>query len=343
MKLPRDVQTVLLLFSAVVSAGVVGYVILGWSLLDALYMVTITLTTVGYREVHPVTPAGKIFTICLIVGGVGTAGYALRVVGQSLAEGRVRRVFGRMRVEKQIEALRDHYIICGFGHIGKVIAQELFRESLPFVVVERESVAAEGCRELGFLCAQGDATEDEVLKRVGVERAKGLVAVLHTGADNLYVSLTARHLNPGLFIVAKAEDKAEERKLMITGVSKVVSPYHLGGMHMARALTRPTVLDFVELLALKQSVELLMEEVVVPADSGVIGSTIHDLDIRNRFGVIVVAVKRASGDMILNPGVEYEIRAKDVLVALGETDKLEKFADYLAGAEAREEPAASGG
>jgi len=255
----------------------------------------------------------------------------------------MQRIMGRMRVERQIEALRDHYIICGFGHIGRVVCQELCRESLPFVVVDRDPVAVEWCREHELLYVQGDATGDELLKRVGVERAKGLVAALHTGADNLYVSLTARHLNAGLYIVAKAEDEAEERKLLIAGVSKVVSPYHMGGMQMARALTRPTVLDFVELVALKQSVELLLEEVTVGPDCPVIGSTIGDLDIRSRFGVIVVAVKRASGEMIFNPGVDVEIEQEDVLVALGETDNLRSYAEHVAGSRESQEPAASGG
>jgi len=343
MRLPRDVQIVMGMFAGVVLVGVIGYVILGWSLLDAMYMVTITLTTVGYREVHPVSPAGKVFTICLIVGGVGTVGYALRLVGQSLAEGRMQRIFGRMRVERQIEVLKDHYIVCGFGHIGRVICQELCRESLPFVVVDKDPVAVEECKQQEFLSLQGDATDDQVLKRVGVERAKALVAVLHTGADNLYVSLTARHLNPGLYIVAKAEDEAEERKLLIAGVSKVVSPYHIGGMQMARALTRPTVLDFIELVALKQSVELLLEELTVPADSAVIGSTIRDLDIRNRFGVIVVAVKRASGDMVFDSAVDLKIDPGDVLVALGEPENLRAFSERLGGSGDREDLAASAG
>lgn len=300
-------------------------VIEGWGFLDSIYMTIITLTTVGYREVHPLSGRGMIFTLVLIVGGVGAVFYLLGIGAKIILEGELQSVFGRKRLEKKIRQLRDHYIICGYGRMGKIICRELSEKGIGFVVVEKKlDIALEMEETLIF---EGDATEDETLKKAGIDRAKGLISVLPTDAENLFVVLSARGLNPKLFIVARAGEEGSEQKLFRAGADRVVSPYHIGGLRIAHTILKPAVMDFIEFATKSGNIDLQMEEVTVQENSGLSGRTLDDCGIGRELGIIIVAIKQSSGNLSFNPTFRTTINSGDTLIALGEISRLKVLED----------------
>lgn len=306
--------------------GIAGYMTLsGMSFMDALYMTAITLSTVGYREVVPLTPAAQLFTIGLIFTGLGVVLYGASLVAGDVIEGRLQRVFGRRRVERQIEHLAEHYIVCGFGRMGRVVCKELAAKPVPFVVIDRDPEALGRTEEEGFLAVDGDATEDRVLVHAGIARARGLVSALSRDEDNVYVVLSARQLNPDLLIVARAEDERSETKLKHAGATRVVSPYVLGGSRMAGALLRPAVLDVIDLATHYRSIELKIEEFAVAGGTFAVGGTLRQSGVREDLGLIVIAIKKAGGEMLYNPGAEVRIEAGDSLVVMGQTASLQEL------------------
>ncbi len=310
----------------IISGGTLGYVFLeGWDLFDSFYMTIITLTTVGFGEVHPLSRVGKLFTIALIVGGVGTVFYALSTAAKFMLEGEFEEIFGRKKLEKRIKELRDHFIVCGYGRMGRIICRELGEKKIPFAVVEKmpERLLA----DKDFLIVEGDATRDEVLKEVGIERAKGLISVLPTDAENLYVVLSARGLNPSLTIVARAGDEGSEQKLIRAGADRVVSPYYIGGLRIAHTVLKPAVVDFIEFATKSGNIDLQMEEIAIQENSGLVGRTLDDSGIGRELGIIVVAIKEGSGEMRFNPTYKTAIKAGDTLIALGEISKLKALED----------------
>jgi len=310
----------------IISGGTLGYVFLeGWSFFDSFYMTIITLTTVGFGEVHPLSRVGKLFTIALIVGGVGTVFYALSTGAKFMLEGELKEIFGRKRLEKRLRELRDHYIVCGYGRMGKIICRELREKGITFVVVERSPDKLPDGRDI--LLVEGDATNDETLKEVGLERAKGLISVLPTDAENLYVVLSARGLNPRLRIVARASDEGSEQKLIRAGADRVVSPYYIGGLRIAHTVLKPAVVDFIEFATKSGNIDLQMEEIPIREGSGLAGLTLDDCGIGRELGIIVVAIKQASGEMRFNPTYRSTINAGDTLIALGEISKLKVLED----------------
>jgi voltage-gated potassium channel len=316
----------LLLLTSVVSIGAAGYMFLeGWSFLDSIYMTIITLTTVGFREIHDLSPKGMVFTIILIIFGVGTVLYALSAGARTILEGELQEIFGRKRLEKRIKELNNHYVICGYGRMGRIICRELKGKGIKFVVIEKNSELVAG-RE-NILIIEGDATNDEILREVGIERAKGLISVLPTDAENLYVVLSARELNPDLFIVARAGEEGSENKLLRAGANKVVSPYHIGGLRIAHTVLRPAVVDFIEFATKTGNIELQMEEVFIPENSKLVGLTLDQCGIGRELGVIIVAIKRATGEMRFNPTFRSTIKSGDTLIALGEITKLKILED----------------
>ena len=311
----------LALILLVIALGISGYMLIeGWDFLDALYMTIITLTTVGYREVHDLTRAGMLFTIVLLMVGVGTFLYALSAGAKLILEGELQELFGRKRLEKKIKDLRGHYIVCGFGRMGKIICRELKAEHLPFVAIEKNADTGKIPDDL--LLISGDATNDEVLRDVGIERAKGLISVLPTDALNLYVVLSARELNSDLQIVARAGEEGSEKKLLRAGADKVVSPYHIGGLRIAHTILRPAVVDFIEFATKTGNLELQMEEVKIPEGSVMAGVSLDQCGIGRELGVIIVGIKRSTGEMRFNPTSRSSIKAGDTLIALGEISKL---------------------
>jgi voltage-gated potassium channel len=297
----------------------VGYVLIeGWTPWEAFYMTVTTVATVGYREVHPLSIPGQVFTVVLIVGGVGTVFYTATWIATLIVEGGLHRRFEQRRFTRMLHELEDHFIVCGSGRIGEIIARELQRQGIPFVVIERNPDRVHAAIERGWLAVEADASQEDVLTRVGVHRARGLIAAVGTDAENVYTVLTARVMRPDLFIIARVESEDSEHKLKRAGADRVISPYQIGAAHMVQTALRPAVVDFVHLATSPEHLELSMEQVRVREDSPIAGRSIVDAGIRQKYGVIIVAIKRAAGGMDFNPAPEAVIRPGDELVVLGQ-------------------------
>ncbi len=313
----------------VISFGTIGYVLIEkWDIFDSLYMTVITLSTVGYEELHKLSKAGRVFTIVLVLTGVGSLFYVLGSSTKMIFEGEIREIFGRRKLDKKIEEIKNHYIICGYGRIGKIVADEMRNNNSPFVIVEMSAeIIASMDKE--FLTVQGDSTRDSVLKKAGVERAHGLISVLSSDADNLYVVLSARGLNPKLKIVARAGEEGAERKLLRAGADNVISPYYIGGMRIAHTAIKPAVVDFLEFATRSGNLELQIEEIKVEEDSKFIGCSLSECGVRKDLGIIIVAIKRITGEMEFNPKSTTQIMKGDTLIAMGEIKDLKEFAKML--------------
>jgi voltage-gated potassium channel len=282
---------------------------------------------VGYREIRELSDAGRWFTIILIIGGVGTMLYALSTGARFMLEGELQEIYGRRRLEKKMKELKDHYIICGYGRMGKIIVKELKDERVKFVVIEKDPVIHE--KEEAFVIA-GDATQDEILKEVGIEKAKGLITVLSTDAENLYVVLSAKGLNPHLFIVARAGEEGSEQKLLRAGADRVISPYHIGGLRIAHTVLKPAVVDFIELATKSGNIDLQLEEITIPDLSDYSGLSLDQCGFGKELGVIIVGIKKPTGDMKFNPTYLTLIEPGDTLIALGEVSKLKVLEEMIA-------------
>ena len=316
----------------IILIGTVGYRVLeNYSWLDALYMTIITLSTVGYHEVHPLGPSGQIFTMVLLISGVGIVFYTMVTMFEKIIEGEFQQFFGRRQMQKRIEALSDHYIVCGFGRIGEILCRELASKPVPFVIIERSEERIRVAESLQYLCFVGDATDEQILMNAKVTEAKGLFAALATDADNVFVTLTAKGVNPALFVVARAENDRSERTLSRSGADKVISPYAMGGHRMAQAALRPAVVDIIDLAAHQQSLDLQMEEVTIPATSLWKGVSLRDAGLCEQPGIIVVAIKHASGKMLFNPAAGEILEAGDSVIALAEASQLKEIERRLQG------------
>ena len=298
----------------------------GWSFVDSFYTTIATLSTVGYGDFSPDTTAGKFFTVFVIIFGVGMMFYTLVLLAETFLEGRVRNLLGRGKLEKIIEKMNNHYIICGGGRIGFLICHELMAGKMPCVLIDNNPEVIQKAQDEGFIYCKGDATQDKVLIAAGIKRAKGIVCVLPTDAENLYIILTAKELNQKIYIMARSEEEESEHRLLRAGADRVMSPYTLGGVRMAMAILRPAMLDFIEITTSRQSLELRMEEIPICKESPFISKTLEDSGIRKRFGLIIVAVKKDSGKMTFNPMANYIIEEGDRLIAMGEDDNVKQFA-----------------
>ena len=306
--------------------GTIGYQIVeGWSLLDSFYMTVITLTTIGFAEVHPMTVAGRLFTVTIIFLGLGMVGYAVVTGTRFVVEGEINKFITRRRHMRAIHRIRDHFIVCGFGRMGSFICHELQERALPFVVVEQNPETQQRILELGYLMAPGDATEEETLITAGIESARGLVAVLDRDADNVYVVLTARELNSGLEIIARAAEESAHKKLLRAGASRVISPYQIGGMRMLMSILKPTVTSFLEVVMDHRQLNIELEEVQLGERSGYDGKKLAETDIRKSLNLIVIAVKKRDGTMVFNPGPDTVLNSHDTLIAMGQKEKLAEF------------------
>jgi len=315
---------------SIIAIGTFGYsMVEGWPLFDSLYMTVITLATVGFKEVQPLSDQGKLFTIILIISGTGMIAYTLSSLLQFTMEGQLRKILGRKKLENRISELRDHYIICGFGRIGHLICREFQSRPLPFVVVEKDPQLIERVEREGFMFVEGDATDDETLQAAGIDHALGLITAVTSDTDNVYITLTARGLNPKLFILARAGEEGSEKKLMRAGASKVISPYTIGASRMAQAILRPSVVDFIEIATASENIELQIEEIPVATSSSLAGKTLIDSGVRQSMGIIIVGIKQVDGQMIFNPPPTRVIEPSSTLIILGERtaiNQLEKIA-----------------
>jgi len=319
----RQLRLALLAVFALVAMGTSGYRILeGWPLVDCLYMTVITLSTVGFREVHPLDNVGRIFTIVLIAFGVGIAFWAVANLVEAAITEQLWHIFRRRRMQKRIDALKDHYIICGFGRMGQQIAKDFRREGVPFVVIEQNPEQLPKLQEWDIPHLEGNASDDKVLIAAGIKRAKGLITVLPTDEDNVFITLSARALNPSLYIVARSILLENENKLIMAGANRVMSPYVMGGRRMAIAVLRPNVLDFLELATHGEHPSIMIEEIRVDPGSCLVGKTLADARLRQEAGVSVIGIKRSNGDMAPNPSADTVISAGDVLIVLGSPEQL---------------------
>lgn len=313
----------LLLLLAVIAAGTSGYVVIeGWSVWDALYMTVTTVATVGFREVHPLSRAGQIFTLGLIVVGVSTALYAFSAMAAVVLEGGLKQYIEQWRDTRMIKNLSDHYVICGYGRIGAIVASEFTRQQTPFVIVDRDAGKVAEATQRGHLAVEGDASHEETLKRLGLDRARGLVAAVGTDAENVYAVLTARVLKPDVFIIARAEGEHSISKLKKAGADRVISPYRIGAVQIAQTALRPAVVDFVEIATSSDNLELSLEEIRIDKTSSLAGRPLSQIIQRDKMNVVVVGVQHAHGRMEFNPLASTVIEAGDHLIVLGSAQTL---------------------
>ncbi len=305
----------------------------GWSFLDCLYMTVITIFTVGFKEVRVLSSQGQIFTIFVILGGVGTAIFAFTKIAEIAFEGGISKFWRRRRMEKEIKNLKDHYIICGHGRMGKIVRERLEEEKLPSIVIDYKEEQLEDLKQTNScLFIEGDATHEDILTKAGIKKAKGLAALLPTDADNLYLVLSAKLINPSLFILSKAMDEEGERKILQIGANKVVSPYKLSGLKIAQGLIRPTLVDFMDLIIRRKELSLYMEEFAVKKDSQIVNRNLRESDIRKTANVIVVAVKKPGEELVFNPSPDTKMETGDILLVLGDKNAVNQFENIYLGA-----------
>jgi voltage-gated potassium channel len=306
------------LFVAVVLIGALGYVWLeDMTPLEAFYMAVITVTTVGFSEVRPLHTEGQVFTIVLVLIGVGAFTYFATTVANYLIAGEIKGFLKRRKMQSKIEQLRDHFIVCGYGRMGAQVAREFRREKKPLVVVEQSGEAVARAIQAGHLTLQGNAENDEVLRAAGLERAAGLVAVLDTDADNLMVTLSARAMSDKLFIVARTNSEMSESKLINAGANRVLFPHGLGGRRIAQMALRPNVVEFLEVVMHDEELELWLEEMTVGIESELDGGAVYAANIRGSTGANIVAVRQRTGKLLAAPTPDTRLQAGDIVVALG--------------------------
>ena len=310
----------------IVAAGIIGYMIIeGWQFIDALYMTVITISTVGFKEVNQVGVAGRIFTIFLVFSGVGFTLYVAAAVVQFMVEGRIRIILGRRRLDKKIDRLNNHYIICGYGRIGRVLCRHLKRADIDVAVIEKNPEQIPLMDEDGILYIAGEATDENILIKTGIKRAKGLVAALATDTDNVFLVLTARQLAPEILIMARSSQETAKIKLRAAGANFVESPYEMGAVSMAHRIIRPTVTSFLDLAFAHKRRDIQMEEIPVSSASELVNVQLKDSGIRQKYNLIIIAIKKTDGSMQFNPSFEAVIAPHDTVIAVGEADNLQKL------------------
>ena len=316
----------MVLLAVVLVGGTAGYTVIeGWDVFDAFYMTITTVTTVGYGEIHPLSRAGRMFNSGVIILGVATVLYTFSFLMARLVEGDLQERWTRRSRERMIDDLTQHFIICGFGRIGQIVAREFGRQKVSFVIIERDVERMQAAIDMGYLAVEADASSEEVLKRVGISRARGFIAAVSTDADNVFAILTARLLRPDLFIIGRAETEDAKAKLVRAGADRVLSPYQIGGLQLAQTALRPAVVDFVQLATSSDNLDLNMEQVQIAEGAALAGRSLVDASLRQRFGVVVVGIQRAHGEMEFNPPPESVMRVGDYLVVLGQARNLREL------------------
>lgn len=323
MSISGRLRASLIAFALVIAGGTLGYVLLGFTVLDAIYQTVTTITTVGFREVEPLNDAGKVFTMALILLGTGTALYTFSLLLETFIEGRLRELLGRRRMERQITAMRDHVIICGWGRVGRALAKSLAATKTDFVVVDTDGERLAG---VAALTVEGDATDDAVLEAAGIDRARALVAATDTDAANLFITVSARAMRPDLFILARVRTEANEGKMARAGANKVVNPQSIGGARMAAFVSQPHVADFLDVVMHDGPLEFRLEEIPISATSPLAGTTLRDAEIRSRTGALVLALRDVTGRFNTNPPADTQLAGGQVLIAIGTPDELKVLA-----------------
>lgn len=321
-------------FASTILIAIAGYVLAGWNLLDAVYMTTITVFGVGFGEVRPITsPALRVFTILVIVAGYTSVVYIVGGFVQMVTEGEINKALSARRIEREIDSLQQHIIICGYGRIGQILARRLDKIQQPFVVVDSSSDRIAIAEAKGYLTKLGSATDETVLQAVGIERAKALTTVLPDDAVNVFITLTAREMNPNLIILARGEYPSTEKKLKLAGADHVIMPASIGAERMAQMITHPAAMDFLnqddgrhtlnELLA---QIDVYMDELTISSDSPLSGATVSDMEVRGKGGFLVVALRKPDGTTIVHPQHEMLLEAGDTVILMGHRGDLPQFA-----------------
>ncbi len=319
----RQLRLAVTLLALVLAVGTAGYVLIeGWNAWDAFYMTVISITTAGYEEVHQLSRAGQVFTSLLLIGGVGAAFYAFTLVAAEIIDSRLHPRSEERHRSHMIDELKDHFIVCGGGRIGMIVSDEFARQRVPFVVIDRDPEAVHDMLVKRYLAVQADASREDMLTKLRIDRARGLIAALGSDAENVYTILSARGLRPNLLVIARADSEDAERKLLKAGATRVISPYQIGATQIAQTALRPAVVDFVQLATSSENLELAMEQVTIAASSLLVDRSIVEANLRQRFGVIVVGIRRCDGRMEFNPPPDAIMRAGDQLVVLGPPELL---------------------
>ncbi len=330
MRPPQHFLIIAALLVFTIAAGTLGFeMIEGWSFMDALYMTVITIATVGYQEIRPLGEAGRVFNMILIFFGLGTTTYVAASVVRFMVEGRIRVIMGRRRLDRRIDRLRGHYIICGYGRIGRILCRTLQQKPVALVAVEKNPDLIPAMEQDRVLFIQGEATSEDVLQRAGIERAKGLAAVLATDTDNVFLVLTARQLAPQLMIIARASREESKSKLRAAGANIVESPYEMGAFRLAQRILRPAVTSFLESAFSDARRDIQMEELAVGDDSVLAHVSLKDSGIRQKYNLIIIAIKNTDGAMLFNPSFETTIRPGDTVIAVGEVENLDRLEKVL--------------
>jgi voltage-gated potassium channel len=330
VELMKRLRLAVALFVFVVTVGIAGFMVVeGWSFSDSIFMTLITITTVGFKEVHPLSAIGQYFTMALMLAGIGTVFYFLVMVTEFLIEGHLTGILAERKVEREIRRLTDHYILCGYGKVGENVAMEFDTSGVPFVVVENNPDRVAECREQDIFCIEGDASSDDVLIAAGIDRARGLVAAVDNDADNVFVTLSARVLNPNINIVARSILEESREKLMRAGANRVVTPSLIGGKRMASIMLRPLVSDYLDVVTFGEGLQLRLEELIVKSSSRAKGFSLGDIDIRKYTGALILAIRRKDGEFNTNPSADTVIEEGDNLVVLGTQNQLDSVQDYI--------------
>lgn len=327
----RRIAQIAVAIATVISIGCTGYVLIaGASLFDALYMALTTITTIGYGEMIPLGRAGRVFNIFYIVIGVGTVLVALGVLTQAMIELELSGYFPNRRRRRMIDNLKSHFIVCGYGRVGRSASEELKKSGVPILVVDRSEERVERALQAGLLAVAADSTRDEVLRDVGIDRARGLIAALSTDADNTYLILTAKALNPLLPVATRVSEEESERKLRRAGADVVFAPYTITGQRLSQSLLKPHVNEFIDFTTGNDmGLDIRIEQVQVSASSEYVSKSLRQAQLRADLGVIVLAIRRTSGQMIFNPPADAEIGAGDYLIVMGQPGQLRRLEELM--------------
>ena len=323
-------QYAVLMLIGIVAFGTCGYYLVErMPIFEAFYMTIITISTVGYAEIVPLSQVGRVLTVIIIILGITVGAYTIGLLVRAFIEGELAKIVGRRIVQKQISELKNHFIVCGFGRIGRIICNELAADNIDFVVIEQDPTIVEHIQSKNYLFLEMDATSEEALLKAGIMKAKGIATALRSDANNVFITLTAKGLRPNIYILARASDENNEDKLSRAGASRVVSPHLIGGRRMAQVLKRPTVVDFIDIATMGSSLGLMMEEAMIGENSDLISKNLIDSNLRKNFGVIIVAIKKKDGSMIFNPMPSETFEAGDVIVVLGKREDLRRMSAVM--------------
>ena len=320
----------LLMLIGIIALGTCGYYFVEhMPLFEAFYMTIITLSTVGFAEVIPLSQVGRAMTVIIIILGISVGAYTIGVLVRALVEGELVKIFGRRKMQKQVSGLKNHFIICGFGRIGRIVCSELNADNIDFLVIEQDPSVIEYIQTQKYLYLDMDATSEEALMQAGIMEAKGIVTAVNSDANNVFITMTAKSLRPDVFVLARASEEKNEGKLFRAGATRVVSPYLIGGRRIAQMLKKPTVVDFIDIAMMGSHLGLMMEEATIGNKSSLIGKTLIDSHLRKDYGVIIVAIKKRSGDMVFNPTPSETLEAGDVIVVIGKKEDLQRMTAVL--------------